>query len=201
MTWRAWRENWRWWDWVLPGLVFVMMVTNLLVVLLMRSVAISASTRPADDAFDRVMRLGKVMVFVTLVAGAAGLLWLALVQPWFESGDKRCTEQRTPERRKKMIRAFAWTPFVIAVAAPVLLLTDAVMNWLLTRLWEPAAVLSFWWALPIFTFALFGWRYDRFLQRRLHASVKRAGVCFHCAYSLAQIPDCQRCPECGHAVG
>lgn len=202
MIWRTWKENWRWWHGVGLGMICLPQVAApLLYWLVVLPTINNARVNPRSDILDRVELLTNIVLFLSLVMAVLGLLWFALAVPWFEAGDERFNERITPAFRKKMIRSAAWMPFVLAVGMVILLLADAVTNWFWSNVWEPSDLLSMWLALPILAFAVFGWRYDRVLQRRLRRTAERARVCFECAYSLAEIPNCTRCPECGHAVG
>lgn len=180
MTGRAWVTNWRWWHVVSLGMAIVWPIVSLPMITSLR--------RVGWGAMAPIALLGPM------------LLWLAVISPWLDSGDGRFSESVPPRTRRRSLRAAAWGPCAIACVAPLMLLIDAGINWVLTRQWEPYGLLSPWWLLPIAPLALHAWWFDQLLQQRLREAVARADVCTNCAYSFQGLSHFERCPECGQAV-
>jgi len=198
MTWREWRAAWRWWDVVgfvlltAGPLIYFIMLFGMLI-----PFGSLATAKPSDRSIDWVMGLVRLMLWMTGGVAGLGFFWMLVVAPWLGSGDARFTESRTPLVQSKTHRATAWGPCLLVAGGSLVVLIEAIVTWFLTSVWEPSELLSIWLAPIIGILTLHGWRYNRVLQRRVRASAHRAQVCFKCAYSLAEIPNCERCPECG----
>lgn len=201
MTWREWKACWRWWDVV--GIA-LLMAAPLGYLFMLFGVVIPlgnlAAARPSERSVDLIMNLVRFMLWVSGGSAGFGFFWVFVVAPWLGSGSNRFTESRTPLLQSQLHRLMAWGPCAFAAGGSLVVLIEAIANWFLTGAWEPSGLLSIWMLPIIGALALHGWCFNRLLQRRIRDSARRAHVCLNCAYSLAEIPNCQRCPECGTEI-
>ncbi|MCC6909787.1 MAG: hypothetical protein IT430_17770 [Phycisphaerales bacterium] len=201
MNWREWKNTWPWWHRLTP---VILVATPLVYFALTYAVLIPmtnvAAANPTDAAFDNVGRMMRFTFAVAIVMIAVLFVWVLLVCAWLDAGNARFSESIPPATRAKQLRFTAWTPFCFALFLGIVPFVETLGNWLLNKMWEPPFMLSWWLAIPIVLLAAHGWWFGRLLQRRLRTTVSRARLCYHCAYSLAEIPNCTRCPECGTEV-
>lgn len=195
MIWREWKAAWRWWDVV--GVALLTMAP-LLVFVLLTFHDESLFWEDSDDPWLNQLR--SVLNFVALLAAASPVIWILVVTPWLESADARFNERMPPARRLRLVLVLAWTPALVTSGIVLVLLGDAIFWWWRNSRWDPEGLRSIWEWLILALALMWGWQFGRVLRRRLIRSQQRARVCFNCAYSLAEIPDCQRCPECGTEI-
>lgn len=195
MTWREWKAAWRWWNVVAVALLTM---APLLVFVLLTFHDESLFWEDSDDPWLNQLR--SVLNFVALLAAASPVIWIFVVTPWLESADTRFNERMPPARRLRLVLVLAWTPALVTGGIVFVLLGDAIFWWWRNSRWDPEGLSSIWMWLMIALALTWGWQFGRLLCRRLIRSQQRARVCFSCAYSLAETPNCQRCPECGQAV-
>jgi len=197
---RRWLPNLRWWHLLTIVLVAAAPLLITLLMWLEDELIRISSSNPMLISFDEYNRWARVIEIGGVVAMLLPLLWAFTVPPWLDSGNVRFSDRSTPRRRLSIVRMLAWTPCIIMGGVMLVLLIDAVLEWWLRSLWEPAGLSTIWTWLILFSTAAWGWQFSRVLRRRLVRSQQRARVCFNCAYSLAEIPNCERCPECGQAL-
>lgn len=201
MTWREWKAAWRWWDVVgIALLTAAPLVTLLMLFGVILPLASLAAAKPNDHSFDLMTNLFRFMLWASGGSAGFGFFWVFVVAPWLGSGSARFTESRTPLLQSQLHRLMAWGPCALAAGGSLVVLIEAIVNWVLTDVWEPSGLLSIWMLPVVGILALHGWCFNHLLQRRNRTSTQRAQVCFNCAYSLAEIPNCQLCPECGMEV-
>lgn len=142
---------------------------------------------------------------IVLSAFVLPFAWALLVCPWLDSGVAAFTEDEPPSLRQRHMLVFAWTPLAILVGiAAALLMASIVQSWPARRLVLLDGLSSGWLWASAAALALHGKLFGRLLvsrsARAASLAAKRARICFSCGYSLAEIPNCERCPECGQAV-
>lgn len=141
--------------------------------------------------------LGSLTIIVTL---AIPLGFIFLVLPLVEARRETFTERRTPRVQRNSIVMALWLPcavFPVSLGVTIWLtgqdqLADA-------QLLE--ADFLGWWMVGFVTAVAYGIGYTYLVVCEVQSAARRAGVCCHCGYRLAEIPNCQRCPECGTEVG
>lgn len=127
------------------------------------------------------------------------LAFIFFAMPLIEARRETFSEKRTPRVQRASILMAIWTPFgmlPVSLAVTIWLseqgqLADAM---LLERTYVR------WWTAALVGAGVYAVIYTRFVVRGVRQAARRAQVCFNCAYSLAEIPNCQRCPECGRVV-
>lgn len=200
MSRKRWPGNLRWWHVVTVVLVAAAPLLVMLLMWLEGELNRLSIANPTLISFNDYNRMAAAIEIGVVVAMLVPLLWAFTVPPWLDSGSVRFSDRSTPRRRLSIVRMLAWTPCIIMGGIVLVLLIDAVLEWWLRSLWSPAGLSTIWtWLILLATIA-WGWLFSRALRRRLVRSQQRARICFNCAYSLAEIPNCQRCPECGQAV-
>lgn len=139
-------------------------------------------------------------IFV-VVASLGCLLvgWGAIMLPWCWSADTAFQENSPPRRRGVMLFALAWTPVVAVTVAPILMLSEAFIDWLQGARFDLRGWTDPIWLLAIPAAICYGWFFNRALQKRLRAAARRAAVCFACGYDLTGLVSA-KCPECGRLV-
>lgn len=197
------RESWlgrlRWWHAVTCILVVVSPLSITGLMWLEDWLWQSSIATPSGASSQELRWLDAIGVGVFAAAGIP-LLWVFLALPWLDSSDQRFTERMPPRRKMWALLLIAWTPALVTSGIVLVLLGDAIFWWWRNSRWDPEGLSSIWTWLILALALMWGWQFGRVLRRRLIRSQQRARVCFNCAYSLAEIPNCQRCPECGTEI-
>ena len=138
--------------------------------------------------------------FVLALAGLP-IAWGLVVCPWLDSSDPRFSDRDPPSSRCRQMIVFAWTPLaVLSLLIAALLVLSMSQSWNAGR-FVPLDTLRAWWLwVGVGVLAVHGFTFARLLTRRTAHAARHVRICFNCAYSLAEIPNCERCPECGLAV-
>ncbi|MCC6909785.1 MAG: hypothetical protein IT430_17760 [Phycisphaerales bacterium] len=142
--------------------------------------------------------LGGVLILLSVTLP---LCFILFVLPIVESGHGSLTAGRSPRRLRNGITGAVWLPLIILVTVEGLVLSGRLAQTGLVQDEQTEQMLRAWW-LPagILMAGAYAVIYTIVVNRRIEEVAQREGLCLHCGYKLAEIPNCQRCPECGTEV-
>ncbi len=134
------------------------------------------------------------------LSAAFVVIWAFFVLPFLWSAVPAATDG-VPMWRKRVYTAFLlWTPVVLITMIPGIQGLDAIIDWLRGARLDTRGWIDPWWPPAIALTLGYAWFSAKFVDGRLRIAAAERQVCFRCGYSLAEIPNCTRCPECGTAV-
>ncbi len=139
--------------------------------------------------------LGGVLILLSV---SLPLCFILFVLPIVESGHGSLTAGRSPRRLRNGIIGAVWLPSIILVTVEGLVLSGRLSEIGLVEDAQTERLLRAW-GLPagILISLAYAMIYSAVVNRRIEEVARREGLCLHCGYSLAEIPNCMRCPECG----